>query len=69
MILQKKRVPVLTSRSGTMPEKLEKSLMAQARKKGLKGKAKDRYVYGTLTRIAGPKGAAKEATSGKIRRG
>lgn len=52
-----------------MPEKLEKSLLAQARKKGLKGKAKDRYVYGTLTRIAGPKGAAKEATSGNIRRG
>ena len=52
-----------------MPEKIEKSLMKQARKKGLKGKAKDRYVYGTLTRIAGPKGAQKDATRGSIRRG
>ena len=39
-----------------MPEKLEKSLMAQARKKGLKGKARDKYVYGTMTRVAGPAG-------------
>ena len=52
-----------------MPEKLEANLMRQAKKKGLKGKAADRYVYGTLTRIAGPKGAQKEATSGSIRRG
>lgn len=51
-----------------MPEQLEKSLMAQAAKKGLKGKAKNKYVYGTLTKVAGPKGSKKAATSGKIRR-
>ena len=50
-----------------MPEKLEKSLMAQARKKGLKGKARDKYVYGTMTRVAGPAGAKKAATTGSVR--
>ena len=33
-----------------MPEKMKKSLMAQAAKKGLKGDRKDRYVYGTLSK-------------------
>ena len=51
-----------------MPEKLEKSLMAQARKKRLKGKARDKYVYGTMTRVAGPAGAKKAATTGSVRR-
>jgi len=31
-----------------MPKKLERKLKKSARKKGLKGKAKDRFVYGTL---------------------
>lgn len=31
-----------------MPKKLEEALMRAARKKGLKGKAFDRFVYGTL---------------------
>lgn len=31
-----------------MPKKLERSLKRQAAKKGLKGKAADRLVYGTL---------------------
>ena len=31
-----------------MPKKLEKQLKKQADKKGLKGKRKDAYVYGTL---------------------
>jgi|TARA_R100000353_G_scaffold64652_1_gene50491 hypothetical protein len=52
-----------------MPERLEKSLMARANKMGLKGKEKDAYVYGTLTKIAGPKGSDKAAKTGKIRRG
>jgi len=52
-----------------MPEALEKSLMAQAKKKGLKGKARDKYVYGTLTRIAGPKGSDRAGKTGTVRRG
>ena len=31
-----------------MPKKLEKSLKKTARKKGLKGKRADAYVYGTM---------------------
>ena len=31
-----------------MPEKMERKLKAQARKKGFKGKRADKYVYGTL---------------------
>lgn len=31
-----------------MPKKMEKSLKKQARKKGLKGKRKNAYVYGTM---------------------
>lgn len=31
-----------------MPKKLEKQLKAEARKKGLKGKRVNAYVYGTL---------------------
>ena len=52
-----------------MPEKLEKSLMAQARKKGLKGKKADAYVYGTLTKVDGPKGSKKAAMTGSVRHG
>jgi len=52
-----------------MPERLEKSLMAQAAKKGLKGKKRDAYVYGTMTKVAGPKNSKKAAMTGSIRRG
>ena len=52
-----------------MPEALEKSLMARARKKGLTGKARDKYVYGTLTRVAGPKGSDRAGKTGAVRRG
>ena len=52
-----------------MPEALEKSLMARARKKGLKGKARAKYVYGSLTRIAGPKGSERADKTGAVRRG
>lgn len=31
-----------------MPKKLERKLKRQARKKGLKGRRADAYVYGTL---------------------
>lgn len=31
-----------------MPKKLERQLKAQAKKKGLKGKRADAYVYGTM---------------------
>jgi hypothetical protein len=51
-----------------MPEKLEKSLMNQAKKKGLTGKARDKYVYGTMTRVAGPKGSQQAARTGNVRK-
>lgn len=51
-----------------MPEKLERSLMNQAKKKGLTGKAKDRYVYGTMTRVAGPKSSKKASETGNVRK-
>ena len=51
-----------------MSERLEKSLMNQAKKKGLTGKAKDRYVYGTMTRVAGPKGSKKASETGNVRK-
>jgi len=33
-----------------MPKELERKLKAEARKKGLKGKRADAYVYGTMTK-------------------
>lgn len=51
-----------------MSERLEASLMNQAKKKGLKGKAKDKYVYGTLTKVTGPKGSQQAARTGNVRK-
>jgi hypothetical protein len=34
-----------------MPKALHRKLSRQATKKGLKGKRKDRYVYGTLNKV------------------
>lgn len=34
-----------------MPKKLEAALKREAEKKGLTGKRKDAYVYGTLNRL------------------
>ena len=34
-----------------MPKKLHEELEKEARKKGLTGKKKDAYVYGTLNKI------------------
>ena len=50
-----------------MKEKLEKSLMAKAKQKGLKGKASDRYVYGTMTKMGGSQFAQKAAKMGSVR--
>lgn len=33
-----------------MPKKMHQALEREARKKGLKGKRKDRYVYGTMAK-------------------
>ena len=52
---------------GMMKEKLEKSLMAKAKQKGLKGKAADSYVYGTMTKIGGSKFADKASKMGSVR--
>ena len=49
-------------------ERLEKSLMATANKKGLKGQDKDKYVYGTMTKVLGPTGSKKAARSGNVRK-
>lgn len=44
-----------------MPEKVHRALERSAKKKGLTGKRKDRYVYGTLSKIArGTTGAVKK---------
>lgn len=34
-----------------MPKKIERKLVREARKKGLTGKRKDAYVFGTLRRL------------------
>ena len=52
---------------GMMKERLEKSLMAKAKAKGLKGKAADSYVYGTMTKIGGSKFANKASKMGSVR--
>lgn len=36
-----------------MPKCFHKKLEKQARKKGLKGKRKDAYVYGTMNKLEG----------------
>ena len=38
-----------------MPKKMHDALEKQAKKKGLKGEAKDRYVYGTMQKQKGKK--------------
>ena len=51
-----------------MSERLERSLMNQAKKKGLTGKERDKYVYGTLTTVAGPKGSKRAGETGNVRK-
>jgi hypothetical protein len=38
-----------------MPKKMHDALEKQAKKKGLKGEAKDRYVYGTMAKAEAKK--------------
>jgi len=33
-----------------MPKKLHKALIKSAKRKGLKGKSKDKYIFGTLAK-------------------
>lgn len=42
-----------------MPKKIHDKLEKEARKKGLKGDAKDRYIYGTLKKIENKTGRKK----------
>ena len=42
-----------------MPKALHKKLSRQAMKKGLKGKRKNAYVYGTMKKIEKRKGRTK----------
>lgn len=42
-----------------MPAEMERHLRAQARRKGLKGKRADAYVYGTLRKMGWEPGRAK----------
>ena len=51
-----------------MRERLERSLMNQAKKKGLTGKERDKYVYGTLTKVAGPKGSKRAGETENVRK-
>lgn len=50
-----------------MPAKMERELKAEARKKGLKGEAFDRYVYGAL-RKTGWKPKKRKSTNGKAKK-
>ncbi|OED34056.1 hypothetical protein AB832_08110 [Flavobacteriaceae bacterium (ex Bugula neritina AB1)] len=60
-----------------MPKKEEEALMREADKKGLKGKRKDAYVYGTLRKQGwkpkdekknGKKKVAKSERKSKVKR-
>ena len=42
--------------------------MNQSKKKGLTGKERDKYVYGTLTKVAGPKGSKRAGETGNVRK-
>ena len=46
-----------------MPEKLERALKAEARKRGYSGERADRYVYGTM-RKTGWKPSREKRTAG-----
>ena len=51
---------------GSKREALERRLKSQGKKKGLKGAKLNAYIYGTMTKVMGPKGAKKASKSGKI---
>lgn len=50
-----------------MPAKMEGELKAESRKKGLKGEAFDRYVYGTM-RKTGWKPKKRKSTNGNSKK-
>lgn len=50
-----------------MPAAMEKKLKAEAKKKGLKGKAADAYVYGTMNKAGLMKGNKKKPADKKGR--
>lgn len=43
-----------------MPKKMHEALERQAAKKGMKGEAKDRYVYGTMAKAEKKAGGKKK---------
>jgi len=49
-----------------MPKKEEEALMREADKKGLKGKRKDAYVYGTLRKQGWTPSTQKKKTKKKV---
>lgn len=50
-----------------MPEKLERELRAKGRKRGLKGKRLDAYVYGTLRKTGWKPKRRDVATTARMR--
>jgi hypothetical protein len=48
-----------------MPKKVHDKLVREAKKKGLTGKRKDAYVYGTLNKIEGKPSSKKKPRSKK----
>ena len=52
---------------GSKKEALERRLKAQGKKKGLTGDRLNAYVYGTLTKVLGPKGSKTASRTGKIK--
>ena len=54
------RGPIPPLRRTKMPEWLHKQLAENARKKGLKGKSKDAYIYGTLQKYESQKALARK---------
>lgn len=51
-----------------MPEKLERELEDQAEAKGLKGKRKNAYVYGTLRKTGWKPGREKGPRESAVKR-
>lgn len=52
-----------------MPKKLERKLKSEARKKGLKGKRANKYVYGTLRKTGWIPSTQKKGRRVAITRG
>ena len=48
-----------------MPEKMERALKAEAKKKGFKGKKADAYVYGTMRKTGWVPSTQKSGKRGR----